>query len=475
MAEVESMASRQSINYHQRMPLNSDELGLKDPQSLPEANFSGTENRRLGSVRRAIGVVVSFFLGQGAMQGVQIIAALFLVRALSVEAYAQYSLAYGFQVAMGSLMDLGITSTIIPLVGEFRDNRQLVGRYVYSAKHLRDRTFLILAPFAAIAFLAISSRHHWGLGLQTILVLSVLVTLYSSGPVSYFAAPLLMFQRLREFYLPQTLTALGRLISYFVCSIAGILNAWIAAALMALNVSMNGALIGKRAHHYMEWPKHNNPAVNREVLHYILPATPAIIFAAFQSQISLFLISIFGKTANMAQVAALGRIAQIFAVLMTFNVVVIEPYVARLNRERLLRTYLGFVALTTTFCIPLVLFAFTFPAPFLWLLGGNYQNLGSSIGWVVLTACINQIAGLMWIMNRSRKWLFWSGSILEIVLLLGVQVAFITLVGVRTTQQAVFFAFASSFCYIAAHGYVGILGFLKGPRITSGPSMEAAR
>jgi membrane glycosyltransferase len=70
----------------------------------------------------------------------------------------------------------------------------------------------------------------------------------------------------------------------------------------------------------------------------------------------------------------------------------------------------------------------------------------------------------MWIMNRSRKWLFWSGTILEVVLLLTVQILFIAFVGVHTTQQAVLFTFASSFCYFVAHGYVGIYGFLKGPR-----------
>jgi hypothetical protein len=160
---------------------------------------------------------------------------------------------------------------------------------------------------------------------------------------------------------------------------------------------------------------------------------------------------------------------------MTFTIVVVEPYVARLSRARLLSHYVSFVAITAVVCIPVVLLAFVIPAPFLWLLGGNYKGLGGSIGWVVLTACIMQLASLMWIMNRSRKWLFWSGSILEIVLILAVQVTFIAFVGVHTTQQAVFFSFASSFCYIVAHGYVAILGFSKSPRITSDSQEEATR
>jgi len=444
--------------------VNSNELGVEAGPPSPERKSPTTQVRRFGVGRRVVEILFRFFLGQGAMQGIQLLAALFLVRTLSVEAYAQFGLAYGFQVAMGSLMDLGFTSTIIPLVGPYREDRKLVGRYVHSAKHLRDRTFWILAPFAAAAFLAIAYRHHWSWSLQILLVLAVLLTLYSSGRVSYFSAPLLMFQRLRDYYAPQTLAAFGRFIAYICCSVAGILNAWVAAALMALNVTANGFLFEKKARHYMEWPVPGDPSTDREVLRYILPATPAIIFAAFQSQISLFLISIFGGTANIAQVAALGRLGQLFVVLMTFNVVIVEPYVARLSRERLLPIYLGFIAVTAIFCIPVVLLAFAAPGPFLWILGKNYASLGGAIGWVVLAACINQVAGLMWIMNRARKWLFWSGSILEILLLLSVQTGFIIFIGVRTTQQAVFFTFASSFCYVATHGYVGIYGFLKGPR-----------
>ena len=440
-----------------------DELDKANPEPMPVPSASASRPI-LARGRRAIGIVASFFLGQGALQGLQILVGLFLVRKLSVEAYAQFGLAYGFQMTMGILMDFGFTSTIVPLVGEHRDNRQLVGRYVRAAKHLRDRTFWILAPVAAIAFLAIMHRHHWSWSLQIMLVLSVLLTLYSSGRISYFSAPLFLLGRLREFYVPQTATALGRLVAYFGCSLAGILNAWIAAGLNALNVTMNGAFLEKKAHQYMEWPKDNDPSTNREVLRYILPAAPAIILAAFQSQISLFLIGIFGRTTNIAEVAALGRVGQLFAALMTFNVVVVEPYIARISRERLLSTYLGFIAITAMLCVPAVLFAFAFPSPLLWLLGRNYKGLGSAVGWVVLAACINHLGGLMWIMNRSRKWLFWSGTILEVVLLLTVQGAFIVLVGVHTTQQAVLFTFASSFCYIVAHGYVGIYGFLKGRR-----------
>ena len=71
----------------------------------------------------------------------------------------------------------------------------------------------------------------------------------------------------------------------------------------------------------------------KEIRRYILPASPAVILGAFHGQIALLLISIFGNTVSIAEVAALGRLGLLFNVLMTFNVVIVEPYIARLHTQ----------------------------------------------------------------------------------------------------------------------------------------------
>ncbi len=415
--------------------------------------------------RRILRIVTGFFVGQGAVQGISVLTGLFLVRMLSLEAYAQFSLATGFQMVFASLMDLGFASTIIPMVGERREDRALVGRYVRSAKHWRDRAFWVLAPFAVVAFLTVMHKQHWNWSVQLLLMGSILLALYSSGRVSYYSAPLFLYGRLREYYVPQILSGAGRFASCIGLSLIGGLNAWTAAGLGALNVTVNGSLLARRSRPFLEWPEQDDPTTDREVLHFILPVAPAIIFSAFQSQITLFLISIFGGTVDVADVAALNRIGQFFSVLMTFNMIVIEPYVARLRRERLLPIFLGFIAIATAICTPVVLIAFSWPKLFLWVLGSKYAGLTNVVGWVVLAACMNYVAGLMWIMNRARKWVFWSGNILEVVLLLSVQIIYVAVIGVRTTREAVLLAFASSFCYLAAHGYAAIYGFVRDTRV----------
>lgn len=456
------------------MPFVPSDLGefSGELSSLPDSISVESEGPRRR--RRIVQILTSFFLGQGAAQGISLLAGLFLVHTLSVEAYAQFGLATGFQSLFSVLMDFGFASTIIPMVGEQRDDLALIGRYVRSAKHMRDLAFWTIAPVTVVAFLFIMHKQHWSLTIQLLLLGSVLLALYSGGKVSYYSAPLFIFGRLREYYGPQIVLGAGRLLAYVGLEFVGGLNAWTAAALSALNITVNGSWLGKKSRPYLKWPEKEDPATDRELIHYILPAAPAMIFAAFQSQITLFLVSIFGRSVDIAQVAALGRIGQLFSVLMTFNMIVVEPYIARLSRERLLSTYLKFLLLASAASTPVVLVAFSWPRAYLWLLGSKYEILGGLLGWVVFASCLNYIAGLMWIMNRARKWIFWSGSALEVCLLLVLQTAYIICIGVKTTRQAIFLTFAMSFCYLIAHGYVSVYGFIKGPRIMKDASISSS-
>ena len=439
---------------------------VADPATvgLPPAG----EHGRGARWRRILRTVGHFSLGYGALQAINVVVGLFLVRALSIEAYAQFGLATGFQITASNLMDLGFASTVIPLVGDRFNDRTVVGTYVQAARRLRTRAFLILAPFTTVAFVAIAWKHHWSWTLQVLLILPVLLALYSSGNVSCCSAPFFLQRRLREYYAPQTLSGLVRLVMYVILRIVGGLNAWTATALSALNITYIGAAFARKCRSWTDWTQRDTHATQREIVHYVLPALPALIFGALQAQISLFLISIFGQTTGIAQVAALNRIAQVFLVLQAFNVAIVEPYIARLRRERVLLVYLGLIVLVSVCFVPVVLLSFTFPGAILCLLGSKYEGLGDVVGWLVLASCINYVATLAWIMNRARKWIFWSGTILEIVLVLAVQIGFLIVVGVRTTREAVMFTLASSCCLVAAHAYNAVYGFLRGPRVLPG-------
>ena len=415
-------------------------------------------------------LLLHFFIGQGAVQVINVLLGLYLVRVLSVEAYAQFGLAASFQQLTALLMDLGFASTIVPLVGSRRDDRALVGRYVRSAKHLRDRIFFLLSPVAVLLFLFIMHRHHWSEGTQVGLIVSVLVSLYATGKVSYFSVPLILQARMKELYTPQALLGLLRLLFLAGLRKLCILNGWIAVMTGALNMVLSGRVLEAQGRKHLDWPKQDDPAIDREVVRYILPAIPAMIFAALQLQSSVFLISIFGKTSGIAQVSALGRLNQIFSILIIFNAVIVEPFMARLEPGKVLSRYILLLGLAVGTCVPFVLFAFLAPNAVLWLLGSKYEALRNVVGWAMLAGALNYIQVLLWTMNRSRKWVFWRGTILEIGLTLIVEIAFIALHGVRTTPDAVYFSLVATFGPLATHVYVTVFGLSQRQR----PSLEAS-
>ncbi len=117
---------------------------------------------------------------------------------LERRALCSISLAFGFQAAVALLMDLGYTSTIIPLVGERHDDRARVGIICEQRNTSGTAHSGFLATFTAFAFLAIMHKHHWSWTTRAVLLLSVLLSLYLSGPVSYYSAPLFLYGRLRD-------------------------------------------------------------------------------------------------------------------------------------------------------------------------------------------------------------------------------------------------------------------------------------
>jgi O-antigen/teichoic acid export membrane protein len=415
-------------------------------------------------MRKKLVLVATFFAGQGAVQLLSVIFGLVIVRLLSVESYAQFSLALGFQLTLGSLMDLGYAGTIVPLVGERFAEPGVVGSYVAAAKHHRDRIFLLLSPFATICFCLLGRKHHWELFTQFLLLLSILIQLYFSGRASYYSAPLMLQRDMTKLYRPQVLSAVLRCVAPWPMLVFGALNGWTAALLNALVQVYNSARLRRSSRPYMREPRQSDPQVNREMLRYVVPAMPAVIFWAFQSQISLYLITVFGKTVNMAQVAALGRLAQMFTILMAFNVVVVEPYFARLDRSALPRRYLQAVVLAGLLCFSVSVLSFCFPRPLLWLLGPNYSDLTGEVGWMVLSGSVFHFSGVIWIINRSRRWLFWSGTAMEIGLTVVSEILFIAIRGVSTTHDAILISVVAAISVLIAHSFVSVYGFLHGPR-----------
>jgi O-antigen/teichoic acid export membrane protein len=348
-------------------------------------------------------------------------------------------------------------------VGDKVADGQRIGAYIRSAEHLRNRLLLFVTPLAAIAFSVIATRHRWPWMIQGLLFLSILTSLFFQGWASYYSTPFLIRQKLKDFYKPQVMGAVARLIVLYVLHSASFLTAWLCGWVLSSIVAAQGWFYRKRVKTFISIPPKSDFEKNKEILRYVLPTTPWVIFTALQGQVALLLVSLFGNVRNIAEVAALGRLGQLFVLLGVSNSIIVAPYFARVSRLNLVRRYAQFlsfaVGLSTLICAT----AFLLPRPFLWALGSRYGNLRLEIGWAVLSASVGYVCTLLMSIHNARKWIYWWWSVLHIVVLLLVQILCLSYIDLSSTLGAIQF---SLICNVAAFMLLtaaGIYGFIFGP------------
>ena len=149
------------------------------------------------------------------------------------------------------------------------------------------------------------------------------------------------------------------------------------------------------------------------------------VFFCLQGQITIFLISIFGRqVSSIAEVGALGRLAMIFAVLSNLLANVFAPAFARCQSLRKLGwQYALIVGGVACFSLMIIAAAAFFPRQFLFVLGSKYAHLERELLLMVAGAVINVLAGTLWSLNTAKAWV--GGSWLYIPFALATQLALI--------------------------------------------------
>jgi O-antigen/teichoic acid export membrane protein len=406
-------------------------------------------------------LVTSFLAGQGSVQLINLISGFLLLRWLSVEAYAQYSIAFGFQSTLSILVDLGFSGSIIALVGDRISDKKVIGSYIRSAKHYRNRLFLVALPIAIITFFLVTYKQHWDVITQIFLLSSIISSLFFQGWVAYYSAPLLIHKQLKKYYEPQIIAALCRLVILYVLYILSVLVSWSSAWVNSFILAFNGFYYNRSAQNLVLEPKVSDPKINREMLSYIAPVIPVIFFTALQGQVLVFIIALFGETKSIAEVGALGRLGQIFMIFSASNSVIIAPYIAKIPLQSLVKKYLQILAAAIGISIILSMIGFIFPNFFLFILGSKYQDLQLELSFSILVASINYTTGVISSMNSARRWIFWWGNLLEITVILSIQITCILLMNLDTTIQAIYFSLITTISYSFVHCIIGIYGLLK--------------
>jgi O-antigen/teichoic acid export membrane protein len=406
-------------------------------------------------------LISTFVVGQGALQLLQLISGFFLIRWLSVEEYAQYSLAFAFQSTAQMLVEFGFSGAIIALVGNRTDDKALIGNYIKAGQYYRNRFFICIGVVSLVLFPLLTAKHNWPLSVTVLLLVSILINLYFSGSVSYYTAPLQINRRLNDLYQVQIKHGLVRILLLVVSYTASVLSSGLAALTTCYLTIANGLSFRRKASPYISEPYTSSVESRKEMFTYLRPIMPGIVFAALQGQIMMFIISVFGQTESIAEIGALSKIGQLYMILNMAGGVIVAPYFARQNKTGLLQKYILITGLAVLISSAVVIAGLLLPELFLFLIGNKYQHLQTELVLLLINSGLGFLVGITWNMNASRKWIFNWMPLVSIPGTLTIQILCAWFMDLNTTTNVLLFSIFTSLFILANRILVSVVGFKK--------------
>jgi O-antigen/teichoic acid export membrane protein len=384
-----------------------------------------------------IGKRLSAFVGgQSAVQLLNAATGLLLLRLMSKPDFAIYAIALGIQGMITILTDIGFGGAITGLVGTRYQDKSILGSYIKTASHLRQVLLFIIAAcgiILAIVFRNVEIHAH-GRRELILLALAVLLTVQFQAWASYYEIPLLLNNKLVSFYSPQIAAAALRIVS----SVALYYMNWISSTTVIMANTLSIVIMGVSyrfmARQWINVPRRPSKEHGREMVRYLVPLLPGTVYQALQGQISLFLIAVFGHVGQIAEVAAAGRIGQLFLLLNSSNGVLVTPFFAKTARSLFRKRYGYTMCAVGAVAVFVAASARLCPAAYLLLLGSNYSNLTPQVQLVVYAAAINYFAGAMWSVAVARKWIFWWSGSLQMILLTLIQLVCVMFLPLNTSE-----------------------------------------
>jgi O-antigen/teichoic acid export membrane protein len=410
-------------------------------------------------------VVGSFAFAQAAVQLIGFVSGIVLVRHLSRDEYAYFTIANTMQGTINVLADIGISIGLVSIGGRVWQDRRRFGELINTALGLRRKLgFFAIAVVTPLLFFMLV-KNGASLLYTVALIAVVLGGLYIQLTVGVLSVvPRLHSDTSRIQTIDLTgaivrLAAIGGLVLVF-------LNAGVAIAIGAAVLLLQFWMLRRYVGRVVDLDAPENDEDGQAMRRFIRNQAANAVFYCLQGQITVFLISFFGKASSVAEVGALGRLAMIFAVMSNLLTNVFAPAFARCQSPRRLRwQYAGIVGAAAGFSLVIVLAAAFFPRAFLFVLGSKYGHLDQELVLMVGSAVASALTGTFWALNSSRAWI--AGSWLYIPLTLATQAAMIPFTDFSSVSSVLIFNLVSAVPNLLLNAVLSYRGFRSLHRVTA--------
>lgn len=384
-------------------------------------------------VREWTGRLLRVGSAQGLIQALNLASGLLIIRSLSPQQYALYTLANSLLGTLSILSDGGISIGVMAEGGKRWQDRKGLGAVLATGRALRWQfaflSMLLWAPFFLWQFRAHGAS--WGVSACVFLLLACSFGAILLGSM-YSVAPNL-WQRLRDTQRIALEQVVGRLGALFVF-LGAFPTAFVAVAVAFAGHIWSVLRLKKVSDTLADSTQVPSAEVRREILKITHRTLPSTIYFCISSQVAIWLISVCGSSTGLAQIGALARLGQVFGVFSGVAGAVVVPRFARLATEKglVLRRFFqaGFVfASVGAGVVGLVAL---FPEKVLLLLGREYAGLTGEVVLASAGSAAYFLSASVWGLASARGIVIspWLG----IPSNLAVQVLLIALLDVHTVR-----------------------------------------
>lgn len=348
--------------------------------------------------------VFTFGSAQVLVQAISFVSGLLIVRLLAPDQYALYTLANAMLGTLTILADSGVSAGALAQGGKVWQSREKLGAVMVTSMRLRRR-FAVISIAVTMPILGYLLIHHGALWLDAsaIIVLVVVSFQITFANILYEIAAQL-HQNLNLVSKVRTETGLLRLLT-LLSTVSVWPYGFVAIAASGLPQLWANRSLRKQSSKLVDWDQKEDPQVKKETLRLVRRVMPNSIFYCINSQIVIYLVSIFGTTANVAQLGALGRITQVFSILLlVFNMVVL-PRFARLQNGKMLSAYLlcslmGLSLIAAVLATVVALLSDSLVN----ILGPSYRGLGPELTLAAIGALVALLSKATQGMGNARGW-----------------------------------------------------------------------
>jgi len=337
-----------------------------------------------------------------------IASSIFIIRSLSIDEYAYYTIANTVLGTVTLLSDGGISNGVMAQGGKKWQNRDELGVVLVTGLKLRKEFALItlLVSIPVLFYLLLNQKASW---VTCFLIASALIPAFIANlSDSLLEVVPRLHQNIKPLQSNQFIVAVGRfLLNIILLSIFPL--AFIGLYANGIPRIFGNFKLKKIAKNFADLDQMPSALERQAIITITKKILPLTIFICFSSQITLWVLSIFGDTASIAQIGALGRLTIIIGFISTILSILIFPRFARIQPGEKARM-VKFFTLIQVFLILLsgviILSAWILSPYILSLLGQEYMNLSKEFMLSIVASCLVLLESTTGSLLNSRGWVF---------------------------------------------------------------------